>query len=140
MRKNSRISAGSSSGSAFSAVAAEPLIEVSGVRSSWPSKPGQPYVGVGPTSWAHTSARLGSEAERSLADEAAGPLAQLLPVPQDGGDPEAAEADDPLRGLRADIKAARGKALLVETTAAGYGEGPSAGLCCKIRLFGDVSV
>ena len=44
----------------------------------WGSNPGQPYVGVAPTSWAHTTARLGSEVERSIADEAAGPLAQLL--------------------------------------------------------------
>ena len=54
--------------------------------------------------------------------EAAGPLAQILPIPQDaGGD------DDPLAGLRADIGAARGKAVLVETTAAGWGEGRGSG-------------
>ena len=87
----------------------------------WGGTPGQPYVGTGPTSWAHTTARLGSEAERSLADEAAGPLAHLLPVPQDGGDPD--DDTDTFAGLRADIKAARGKALLVQTTAAGWDEG-----------------
>ena len=90
----------------------------------WGSAPGQPYVGVAPTSWAHTTARLGSEIERSVADEAAGPLAQLLAVPQDGGDDDSDE--DPLTMLRADIRAARGKALLVETTAAGWGEGKNA--------------
>ena len=37
----------------------------------WGSTPGQPYVGVGPLSWAHTTARLQSETERSLADEGA---------------------------------------------------------------------
>ena len=89
----------------------------------WGSNPGQPYVGVGPTSWAHTTARLGSEVERSIADEAAGPLAQLLAVPQDGGDDG---DDDPLKMLRADIGAARGKALLVETTSAGWGQGMTA--------------
>ena len=89
----------------------------------WGSNPGQPYVGVAPTSWAHTTARLGSEVERSIADEAAGPLAQLLAIPQDGGDDG---DDDPLKMLRADIRAARGKALLVETTAAGWGEGKTA--------------
>ena len=86
----------------------------------WGGTPGQPYVGTGPLGWAHTSARLGSEAERTLADEAAGPLAQLLAVPQDGGD---AGDDDPLKTLKADIRTARGKALLVETSAAGWGEG-----------------
>ena len=35
MRKNSRISAGSSSGVVLSTVATEPLMEVSGARSSW---------------------------------------------------------------------------------------------------------
>ena len=90
----------------------------------WGGTPGQTYVGTGPLSWAHTSARLGSEAERSLADEAADPLAQLLAVPQDGGDPDG--DDDPLAGLRGDVSRARGWALLLETTAAGWGEGRNA--------------
>ena len=89
----------------------------------WGSTPGQPYVGTGPLSWAHTTARLQSETERSLADEAQGPLAQILAVPQDGGD---SSGDDPLKLLKADISGARGKALLVETTAAGWAEGKSA--------------
>ena len=87
----------------------------------WGSNPGQPYVGVGPTSWAHTTARLNANAERSLADEASGPTALLLPVPQEPGDPD--DDDNPLTGLRADIAAAKGKALLIETTSAGWGEG-----------------
>ena len=89
----------------------------------WGGTPGQPYVGTGPTSWAHTTARLQSETERSLADEAAGPLAQLLAIPQDGGD---GGDDDPLAKLKADIRTARGKALLVETSSAGWGEGRTA--------------
>ena len=89
----------------------------------WGGTPGQPYVGTGPLSWAHTTARLQSETERSLADEAGGPLAQLLAVPQDGGD---GGGDDPLAGLKLDIAAARGKALLVETTSSGWGEGRAA--------------
>ena len=78
---------------------------------------------TGPLSWAHTTARLQSETERSLADEAQGPLAQLLAIPQDGGDDS---ETDPLAALKADIRTARGKALLLETTAAGFGEGRSA--------------
>ena len=89
----------------------------------WGSTPGQPYTGTGPLSWAHTTARLQSETERSLADEAGGPLAQLLAIPQDGGDDS---EDDPLRDLKADIRTARGKALLLETAAAGWGEGRGA--------------
>ena len=89
----------------------------------WGGTPGQPYVGTGPLSWAHTTARLQSEAERSLADEAQGPLAQLIAVPQDGGDDG---DDDPLQMLKADIRGARGKALLLETSAAAWGEGRQA--------------
>ena len=66
----------------------------------WGSAPGQPYVGIGPLSWAHTTARLQSEAERSLADEAQGPIAQLLAIPADGGD---AGDDDSLKMLKSDI-------------------------------------
>ena len=89
----------------------------------WGGTPGQPYVGTGPLSWAHTTARLQSEAERSLADEVGGPLAQLLAIPSDGGDNS---YSDPLKMLKADIAGARGKALLVETSAAGWGEGRTA--------------
>ena len=89
----------------------------------WGGTPGQPYVGTGPLSWAHTTARLQSEAERSLADEVGGPIAQLLAIPQDGGD----DGDgDPLKMLKADIRGARGKALLLETSAAAWGEGRQA--------------
>ena len=86
----------------------------------WGSTPGQTYVGVGPLSWAHTTARLQSETERSLADEAGGPLAQLIAIPQDGGD---GSGDDPLAMIKADIAKARGRAVLVETSNAGWGEG-----------------
>ncbi len=89
----------------------------------WGGTPGQPYVGTGPTSWAHTTARLQAEAERSLADEAKGPLAQLIAIPQDGGD---GGDSDPLALLKSDIKGARGKAILVETTQAGWSEGRAA--------------
>ena len=89
----------------------------------WGGTPGQPYVGTGPLSWAHTTARLQSEVERSMADESAGPIANLLPIPQDGGD---GEEGDPLAGLKTDIRTARGKALLIETVAAAWGEGKSA--------------
>ena len=87
---------------------------------TWGSPTARPYHGLGPGTWAADTSRLTANAERSLADEAGGPLAQLLAVPQDGGD---GGDDDPLKALRADLGAARGKALLVETTSAGWGEG-----------------
>lgn len=87
----------------------------------WGSNPGQPYIGTGPTNWAHTTSRLNAASERSLADEAKGPLAQIIAIPADGGDGD--EDTDPLAKLKTDIAAARGKAVLTETTAAGWGEG-----------------
>ena len=90
----------------------------------WGTSPGTRYRGQGPTSWAHTTARLQGELERSLADEAAGPIAQLVSIPSDGGDGD--EDTDPLAKLKADLGSARGRAMLVETTAAGWGEGRSA--------------
>ena len=99
------------------------LPEAGVVFAKWGSTPGQPYVGTGPLSWAHTTARLQSEAERSLADEVQGPIANLLSVPNDGGD---GGDDDPLKMLKADLRTARGKALLLETTHAGWGDGRSA--------------
>ena len=90
----------------------------------WGGTPGLPYVGTGPLSWASTTAKLQSETERSLADEASGPIANLLSIPQDGGDGDG--DDDVLAGLKADIRTARGKALLLETVAGGWGEGRGA--------------
>ena len=89
---------------------------------TWGSPTARPYHGLSPGSWAADTSRLTANTERSLANEAGGPLAQLLPVPQDGGD--GAEAGtDPLSGLKSDIKDAKGSALLVETTSGGWGEG-----------------
>ena len=88
----------------------------------WGSNPGQPYVGVAPLDWAHTTGRLNAAAERSLADEAGGPVAQLLTIPEgQAGDDD--DDGDPLATLRTAIAGARGKSLLLETTASGYGEG-----------------
>ena len=87
----------------------------------WGSAPGQPYVGVAPLDWAHTTARLNAAAERSLADEAGGPVSNLLTIP-DGlyealeGDVAIAEGRDPYAAVRSTIAGARGKASFLETT------------------------
>ena len=88
---------------------------------TWGAPTARPYHGLGPTAWAADTARLNAAGERSLGNEAAGPVAQLLPVPQDGGDGNT--DTDPLAGLKQDITDAKGKALLVETTAGGWSEG-----------------
>ena len=87
----------------------------------WGTNPGTRYRGQGPTSWASTTARLQGEVERSLADEAAGPIAQLLALPQGPDNPD--DDEDPLSPIRIDIAKARGRALLLESTVSGWGEG-----------------
>ena len=91
----------------------------------WGTSPGTRYRGQGPTSWAHLTARLQGEAERSLADEAAGPLAALLTTPE-GVDTDSDDDSDPWAAVRAQLAAARGGAVLLETVATGGGDGPSA--------------
>ena len=86
---------------------------------TWGSPTARPYHGISPGAWAADTSRLTANTERSLANEAGGPVAQLLPVPQDGGE----AGTDPLSGLKSDIKDAKGSALLVETTSGGWGEG-----------------
>ena len=90
---------------------------------TWGSPTARPYHGLSPSSWAADTARLNANAERNLADEVGGPVAQLLPVPQDGGD---GGDDDPLAQLKTDIKNARGKAVLIESTNSGWAEGKTA--------------
>ena len=91
---------------------------------TWSTAPNAPYRGLGPLDTATLTARLNAESTRSLADEASGPITNIVPIPQDGG---GGGDDDPLASLKSDIAKARGKASLVETTAGGWGEGmPSA--------------
>ena len=90
------------------------------VWQTWGLSTTTPWVGRGPASWAPLTAKTAAETERSLGDEASTAIANLIPYPQDGGD---GEDDDVLLALKTDIAGARGKALLVETTAAGNGEG-----------------
>ena len=92
------------------------------IFAAWGSPTARPYHGLGPAAWAAETARLSANAERSLADEAGGPVAGLMPVPE-GQDAGSDDDDDPLAALRADIGRARGKALLLESVASGHGEG-----------------
>ena len=83
------------------------------------------HRGQGPLALAHLAAKAAAEAERSLGDEAGGPIGQLLTTPE--GEEVADDKDDttppdPYADLRADIGKARGAALLLETTSGGHGE------------------
>ena len=89
---------------------------------TWGAPTARPYHGLSPGTWAADTSRLTANTERSLANETGGPVAQLIPVPQDGGD-GAEDGTDPLSGLKSDIKDAKGSALLVETTSGGWDQG-----------------
>ena len=92
----------------------------------WGTGPGTRYRGQGPTSWAHLTAKLQGEAERSLADEAAGPLAQIVTASEgdDLGDTE--DGTDTYAADKAALKAARGRLAFVETMKTGGENGPQA--------------
>ena len=70
--------------------------------------PSRPWLGVGPLQWAESTGALAGRLEAGLADEAGAPAAQLVPVPQDGGD---GGDDDPLKQLKADIAKAKRQSL-----------------------------
>ena len=77
----------------------------------------EPHLGRSPHRLASLAGKAAAEVERSLGDEAGGPIASILTVPEGrGGD------DAELAGLRSDIAKARGRALLLETTAGGDGD------------------
>ena len=94
------------------------------VHLRWGSRPGQPEDGIGPLSWAHTTANLQSRTERSACPtKRAGRWRSFSRFPATAG---TASDDDPLKLLKADIGKAKGAALLVETVMAGFGEGRGA--------------
>ncbi len=78
--------------------------------------PARPWVGVGPLERARLSGRLSAELEAALGDEASGTRGYVLPIPSGG-------QDDSVADLRRDIGTLRGKTALVETLAAGWGDG-----------------
>lgn len=89
----------------------------------WGAPTARPYHGLGPSAWAAQTSRLHANAERTLADEAGGPMANVLPIPRDGGD---GGEDDELAPLKAEIANGKGGLFFVETTSAGWSEGQAA--------------
>ena len=91
--------------------------------------PARPWCGVSPLAWASLTGKLHANLEDAIADEAGGTRGHLLPVPA-GPETDEVDADgnpvDPNAQLRADIQRLRGRTVMVETTAAGWGEGMSA--------------
>ena len=85
--------------------------------------PATPWKGRSPLEYARDTGNLGSYLEKRLGEEASGAVGSLIPIPADGGDNS---DSDVLKGLKSDIGSSKGKTLLVETTAAGWGEGRGA--------------
>ena len=83
----------------------------------------RPWFGQSPLHWAHRTGSLAAALEIRLSEEAGGPVGYIIPIPSDGGD---GSDTDPLVSLKADMAAAKGRTLLAETTAAGWGEGKMA--------------
>ena len=83
----------------------------------------RPWYGIGPLGWARSTGALAANLEARLAEETAGPVGHVIAVPTDGG---AGGDDDPLAGLKKDLANAKGRTLIAETTAAGWGEGRAA--------------
>ena len=82
--------------------------------------PARPWHGIGPLGWSRETGSLMANLEKRLGEEAGGPVAHVLAIPQDGGD---GGDDDPLAQLKSDLAGARGKTILTETTSSGWGEG-----------------
>ena len=66
------------------------------------------WRGQSPLEVATLAGRLSAETIRSLADESGGPMAQIMGIPTDGGDPTVTQ-------FKADIAAARGRLALIES-------------------------
>ena len=86
--------------------------------------PRRPWRGLGPLQWAAATGVIAGNTELRLGEEAGASVGAFLPVPSGPRDPK--DPTDPLAGMRADIEAAKGKGLLVETTSAGWTEGQGA--------------
>ena len=83
--------------------------------------PSRPWRGIGPLSRSSLDASLLSAVLTRLGEEASAHVANVIPSPVDGA---AASTEQ----LRADLKAARGGLVLVESMASGYGDRASAPL------------
>ena len=80
------------------------------VHCRWSSPPSRPWIGEGPLELAGLSSELLSSLETRLGQEAAAPVAQVIPAPSSGTETET---------LRKTIRDARGGLALVPTMAAG---------------------
>ena len=93
------------------------------VHVRYATTPTEPWRGVSPLAHSRTTSDLAAMIEHRLSQEAAASVGAFIPIPTDGG---AGDGSDPLATLKGDIAAAKGRAVLVETTSAGWSEGRQA--------------
>ena len=87
----------------------------------------EPWRGLPPIVLAGSTGKLAANLERALRDEAGGPTGTVIPLPQDAGSESSDDDDgDVFSTLKRQINTLRGRVGLVETTAAGYGDGRAA--------------
>ena len=84
------------------------------------SDPLAPWQGYGPIQSAKLAGTLSANIVNALGEEADTTRAQMIPVPKDGG-------STTLDGLRADLRAAKGRVALVEDPSGGWEAGQSRG-------------
>ena len=87
---------------------------------TWATDPREPWRGIAPMAAAALAAKVAANTETRLGEEAGAPSALILPIPTDGG-------ATTLDSLRTDIGDAKGGAILLESTAAGWDEGRAKG-------------
>ena len=95
------------------------------IHCRWSVDPSRPWVGVSPLQSASSTGALAANLEQRLAEEAGASVGAFIPTPKNDGDHPDAD-DDPLGKLRGDIRNAKGRAVLVESMATAWGEGPGA--------------
>ena len=86
----------------------------------WAVDPREAWRGISPMGAASLGGKLAAQVESKLIEEASTPTAHILPVPADGGATN-------LTQLRTDIGGAKGKAVLAESTHAGWNDGKPSG-------------
>ena len=101
------------------------------------SDPARPWAGISPLGFAYLTGKLAGGLELRLSQEAQARVGYLLPVPGDGGD---GSDDDPHKRLKADLAALAGNTSLIETTAAGWGEGKVAGASNRLEASKNRSI
>ena len=82
--------------------------------------PSRPYRGESPLDYARHTGKLAANLENKLAQEAGGPVGNILPIPADPG--LSGADDDPMGSLKRELGSMRGRLALVETTSGGWGD------------------